>query len=195
MLTRLFILLMISLPAAAADWTTPFEAANGQETPRYAETMNYCQRLAAASPQLNFTSFGKSPQGRQLPLLIADKHGRYTPASVRASGNAVLLVEACIHSGESCGKDAGLMLLRDMTVSGLWPELLDNVTVLFIPIFNVDGHERFSPYSRANQNGPDQMGWRSTAQNLNLNRDFLKADTPEMQQWLKLWQAWLPNSF
>jgi len=72
---------------------------------------------------------------------------------------------------------------------------LDNVTLLFIPIFNVDGHERFGPYNRINQNGPKEMGWRVNANNLNLNRDFLKAETPEMQAWLKLFNHWMPEFF
>jgi hypothetical protein len=69
------------------------------------------------------------------------------------------------------------------------------VSILFIPIFNVDGHERFGPYNRINQNGPNEMGWRTTSQNLNLNRDFMKAETPEMQAWLKLYNTWLPEFF
>jgi len=73
--------------------------------------------------------------------------------------------------------------------------LLENTTLLFIPIFNVDGHERFSAYNRINQNGPEEMGWRTTAQNINMNRDFLKADAPEMQQWLKFFNEWMPDMF
>ncbi|MFH2056716.1 MAG: M14 family metallopeptidase, partial [bacterium] len=91
------------------------------------------------------------------------------------------------------GKDAGLTLLRDITVNGKYADLLDHVVVLFLPIFNVDGHERFGPYNRANQNGPTEMGWRTTAQNLNLNRDFLKADAPEMRAWLEMFNFWLPD--
>ena len=74
-------------------------------------------------------------------------------------------------------------------------ELLDHVTVLFIPIFNVDGHERFSKYNRINQNGPTEMGWRTTANNLNLNRDFLKADALEMKNWLKMFNHYNPDFF
>jgi hypothetical protein len=177
------------------DWTTPFERSKGLETPRYDETVAYCRDLAEASPLVQFTQFGQSPQGRPLPLLIVDKNGNFTPDKVRASNNAVLLVEACIHAGESNGKDAGLMLLRDMTVAGELTSLLDHVTVLFIPIFNVDGHERFGPYNRINQNGPREMGWRTNAQNINLNRDFLKADTQEMRAWLSLFNQWLPDFF
>ncbi len=157
--------------------------------------VEFCKKLDKASPVLHYTTFGRSPQGRDLPLLIADRNGNFTPEAVRKSGNAVLLIEACIHAGESDGKDAGLMLLRDIAIYKKNTALLDHVTILFIPIFNTDGHERFGPYNRINQNGPEEMGWRTTAQNLNLNRDFLKAEAPEMQAWLKLFNAWLPEFF
>ena len=106
-----------------------------------------------------------------------------------------MLVQAGIHPGEPDGKDAGLMLLRDMVIHGKHLELLENITLLFIPIFNVDGHERFGPYNRINQNGPEEMGWRTNARNLNLNRDFLKADAFEMQYFLKLWNDWQPDFY
>ncbi|MDP4241059.1 MAG: M14 family metallopeptidase, partial [Bacteroidota bacterium] len=174
---------------------TPYEKSGCKETPRYDQTMAFCRQLKAASPLLKMESIGKSPQGRDIPLLIVDRNRNFTPAAVRKSGNIVLLVQACIHAGEPDGKDAGLMLLRDMLINGQHKELLDHVTLLFIPIFNVDGHERFGPYNRINQNGPKEMGWRTTAQNLNLNRDYLKADAPEMQSWLKNTSQWNPDFF
>jgi len=180
---------------ADSTWQTDFERSGGFRTPRYDATVDYCKRLAQASSQLNFTHFGTSAQGRQLPLLVANNYGDFKPGGSQREDNVVVLVQACIHAGECCGKDAGLMLLRDLTVAGRYRDLLDHVTLLFIPIFNVDGHERFSPYNRINQNGPEEMGWRVTAQNLNLNRDFLKADTPEMQAWLNLFQTWKPDFF
>lgn len=177
------------------QWTTYFEKSNFLETPRYNETIEYSKKLAAASDFIQYESFGVSPQGRELPLLIFDKNKNFTPESVKNSGNAILFIEACIHPGESEGKDAGLMLFRDIFIRNKYPDLLEHTTVLFIPIFNVDGHERFGPYNRINQNGPKEMGWRTTATNLNLNRDFLKADAPEMQAWLKLFNTWLPDMF
>ena len=87
------------------------------------------------------------------------------------------------------------MLLRDIVIDGKYQELLENITLLFIPIFNVDGNERFGPYNRINQNGPEEMGWRTNARNLNLNRDFLKADTKEMQHFLELWNHWQPDFY
>ena len=181
--------------ATAGDWQTYYEKSGYKATPRYAETVDFCRRLAAASSQIHYTTFGISPQGRPLPLLIIDKKDRTTAREVRQSDNVVFLIQAGIHSGEIDGKDAGLMLTRDIAVLRDLANLIDHVTILFIPIFNVDGHERFGAYNRVNQNGPEEMGWRVTAQNLNLNRDYLKADTPEMQSWLKLYNEWLPEFF
>jgi len=192
----------VATPAAAAaaapappDLVTRYERSGGTETPRYDETIAYSRRLAAASPWLTYATFGTSPQGRDLPLVIADRDGLATPAAARAAGRAVVMIQACIHAGEPDGKDAGFLLLRDIAVERRLAHLLDGVTILFIPIFNVDGHERFGPYSRINQNGPREMGWRTTAAGLNLNRDYVKADAPEMQAWLRLFAAWLPDLF
>ena len=180
------------------NWDTYYEKSGKKATPRYAETIEYCRRLDEASPWIRHTNFGKSAQGRDLPLLIASKHGVFTPAKAeraRREGDVVLLIQAGIHSGEIEGKDAGLMLFRDIAVTKKFPELLDHVTVLFIPILNVDGHERFGPYNRINQNGPEEMGWRTTANGLNLNRDYLKADSEEIRAWLRLFNEWLPDFF
>lgn len=178
-----------------SEWITFYEKSGFKETPRYDATINYCIRLAEASPFIKYQSIGVSPQGRDIPLLIIDKNKNFDAESVRSSGNAVLLFEAGIHPGEIDGKDAGLMFIRDITVRNRYPELLENLTILFIPIVNVDGHERFGPYNRINQNGPKEMGWRTTAQNINLNRDFLKADAPEMRALLTLFTTWLPDLF
>lgn len=185
---RFFILGMIIfwVVPVGAQQNTPFEKSGGKNTPRYAETIAWCTDLAAGSDLLKMESFGTSPQGRDLPVIIAnlDSH----------EDKLVVLVQACIHAGESCGKDAGMLLLRDLVEDDQFAaELLANITLLFVPIFNVDGHERFGPYNRVNQNGPAAMGWRATAKNLNLNRDFLKADTSEMRSWLGLFQKWQPD--
>jgi len=177
------------------NWATLAEESGFRKTPRYHETMEYCTRLANSSDWIELTDFGLSPQGRKLPLLIVDKNGNFTPEKVHNSGKVILLFQACIHPGESEGKDAGMMLLRDLCIRKVNTEILDHITLLFIPIFNVDGHERFGPYNRINQNGPEEMGWRVTAQNLNLNRDFMKAEAPEMQAWLKMINQWNPDFF
>ncbi len=177
------------------EWQTHAEKTNYRETPTYDETIKYSKRLAEASPLIEYTPFGQSGEGRELPLLNATDGGAFTPDQARKAGKAVVLVQACIHSGEPDGKDAGLALLRDIAIGGMYSGLLKNVVLLFIPIYNCDGHERSSPYNRINQNGPADVGWRATTTNQNLNRDYMKADTPETRAWLSLWNRWNPDLF
>lgn len=184
-----------SRPAVPSQWQTYAEQTDYRETAPYAETIAYAQRLASASPLLHFESFGRSGEGRELPLLIGAEGETFTPAAAREAGKAVVLIQACIHAGEPDGKDAGFALLRDIAITKTLPDLLKNVVVLFIPIYNTDGHERSSPYNRINQNGPADMGWRTTTSYQNLNRDYMKADTPETRAWLRLWNGWHPDLF
>lgn len=179
----------------APDWNTWWENSSYLETPRYKETIEFSLRMADASEMINYGTFGVSPQGRDLVFLVLDKDGLADPLEIKARGRIIVMVEAAIHPGESEGKDAMFALLRDIIVHKKNDEFLDDISIIFIPIFNVDGHERFSPYSRINQNGPTEGGWRTTAQNLNLNRDFVKADAPEMAAWLKLFNQWKPEFF
>jgi len=175
------------------DWRTYYEKSNFLETPRYDETLNYIKRLEKASPWVKLQYFSVSPLGRKNPAVIVDKDKKFSASGAHQDGKAVLLIQAGIHAGEIDGKDAGLMLIRDMVISKKFEDLLDHVVILFMPFFNVDGHERFGPYNRTNQNGPKEMGWRVTSQNLNLNRDYLKADAPEMRDWLNVFNEWLPD--
>ncbi len=176
-------------------WLTFYEQSGYTKTPRYGETIAYCKRLASASPWVHYEPFGTSPQGRDLPLVVVSRDRVFTPREAAKSGKAVLLIQSGIHAGEIDGKDASLMLIRDIAIRKTLAPLLDHTILLFVPIFNVDGHERFGPYNRINQNGPEEMGWRVTAQNLNLNRDYMKADAPEMRAMLRLYSAWLPDLY
>lgn len=182
-------------PTAPPEWQTHAEKTDYRETPRYAETVAYSQKLDAASPLIRYSSFGKSGEGRDMPLLIASEGETFTPEAARSAGKAIVLIQACIHPGEPDGKDAGLALLRDIAITKTRPHLLEKVVILFIPIYSTDGHERFGAYTRINQNGPAESGWRGTATNLNLNRDYMKADAPETRAWLRLWNAWQPDLF
>lgn len=196
-LALLFIFLL-SLSASAQNsdrWKTFYEQSNYLKTPRYAETIDYCRRLDAASPWVKYESFGKSPQGRDLPLVILSKDGAFTPEAAAKTGKAVILIQSGIHAGEIDGKDASLMLMRDIAITKTKTHLLDHAIILIVPIFSVDGHERFGKYNRINQNGPEEMGWRVNANNLNLNRDYMKADAPEMRAMLGLFSRWLPDFY
>ncbi|HWX67264.1 MAG TPA: M14 family metallopeptidase [Rhodanobacter sp.] len=176
------------------DWTTPAEAAHFRTTPSYADTLAYLERLQQVAPGvIHLQTFGTTPEGRPMTVVIASGDGTFDPAATRKAGKPVVLLQAGIHPGEIEGKDAGLMLLRDIAITGKYPHLLDHLVLVYIPVFSVDGHENSSPYHRINQNGPESMGFRGQSQYLNLNRDYVKADAPEMLAWLKLWQHWLPD--
>ncbi len=177
------------------DWLTFYEKSGELETPRFAETKSYFSKLDNASPLARLTNFGTSPESRNLMLFIISSDRNFTPEKVRQSGKPLVLIQCCIHPGESEGKDAAMMFARDLLIHDRYPEILDKIDILMIPIFNVDGHERFGPYNRINQNGPKEMGWRVTSTRLNLNRDFVKADAPEMQAWLVMYNSWQPHLF
>ena len=173
---------------------TPSELTDLTDTPNYDDTITYLKKLSAHSPLIKLLVFGKTAQGRDLYLVVASKEGTDTPAVLTRNGRPTLLAQAGIHSGEIDGKDAGLMFLRDIA-AGRKSSLLDRANFLFVPIFNADGHERSSEFNRPNQRGPIHQGWRTTAQNLNLNRDYIKADAPEMRAMLGLLNDWSPSLY
>src|SRR3972149_7302894 len=191
----LFVLLMFSSSFSQDknDWQTYFEKSGYLETPRYAETMEYFRKLDDYSDVAEMIKFGVSPQGRDLNCLVVSNDKAFSTEDAKATGKPVILIINGIHSGEIECKDASMILLREILVTKEKEKMLDNVILLVMPIFSVDGHERFGKYNRINQNGPEEMGWRTTAQNLNLNRDWMKADAPEMQAMLKLFSSWLPD--
>ena len=176
-------------------WITPSEKTNFRTTPSYDETIAWLRKLAAAAPELKMISLGKSPEGRDIWMVIASREKKFTPEELRKNGKAIVFAQAGIHPGEIDGKDAGLMLLRDMTVRGTKRDLLEHANFLFVPIFNVDGHERSSKFGRVNQRGPEEVGWRTNSKNLNLNRDYAKIDTPEMEAMIRALNQWQPDLY
>jgi hypothetical protein len=165
--------------------TTVAEESGFRRTGRTDEVTRLCAAFAAAWPRaVRSLEFGHSAEGRPMRALLAC---RADPRRV-----PVLMLQAGIHPGESDGKDAGFIALREILGETAAPGVLDRLGVLFVPAFNVDGHERFARWNRPNQNGPEETGWRATAQNLNLNRDYTKADAPEMRALLKLIREWDP---
>ena len=193
----MLLLLVVALAAQAAP-PLATEAAKSAylRTGRMDEVERLCQAFAARYPrQVVCSSFGVTPEGRKMPVLVVSADGVLTPRAARTKRRPVVLFQGGIHAGEIDGKDAGFALLSELLEGKTLPGVLKQVTVVFVPVFNVDGHERFGPNQRPNQVGPESTGWRVTAQNLNLNRDYVKADAPEMVAMLKLLHAWDPSVF
>lgn len=157
-------------------WITPAEASEFRTTPRYADVRRWLERLAAASSLISVKTFGRTAEGRDMIYVRASKGG---------AGKPVVLVQGGIHSGEIDGKDAGLMLLRDIAMRGK-ADLLDKVDLVFVPIYNIDGHEQMSAYNFVHLRGPAEKGRDANARNIDLNRDYAKVDAPESRAMIGL---------
>jgi len=196
---KLIIIFLLSITnillAQNNELITKFETTNYLQTVTYEECIDFSQKLAKYSSKVNFIELGRSPQNRPIPLLIVDKDGLVEAQDIKKAGRVILFIQAGIHAGEPDGTDAGFLLLRDIIQKSMYSQLLDSVSILFIPSFNVDGLVRMGPYNRINQNGPKEMGWRTNSLNLNLNRDYMKAETPEIKAWLQLFNHYLPDLF
>ncbi|NIJ90642.1 hypothetical protein FHR49_003470 [Xanthomonas campestris] len=191
----LSLLLLTSTPAAlaAAPLTTQAERSGFVQTGRYDEVIALCDAFAQRYPQaVRCEEFGTTPEGRPMKALVVSTSGALDAQSAVQRKLPVVLIQGGIHAGEIDGKDAGFLALRELLDGKAGKGVLDKLVWVFVPVFNVDGHERFGAWNRPNQRGPEQMGWRTTAQNLNLNRDYVKADAPEMQAMLRLVQQWDP---
>jgi hypothetical protein len=173
--------------------TTEAERSGNVRTGRYAEVEQLCPAFQQRWPgQVRCFEFGRTPEGRPMLALAASADGVLDAATARQRQRPVAFMQGGIHAGEIDGKDAGFLALRRILEGSAAPGVLRNVTLVFIPVLSPDGHERFGRWNRPNQNGPEEMGWRTTAQNLNLNRDYVKADAPEMHALLGLLNDWDP---
>jgi hypothetical protein len=179
--------------ASAPALTTVAEQSGDRRTGRYEEVERLCPAFQQRWPnQVRCFEFGRTPEGRPMLALVASADGKLDPEAARRAGRPIVLMQGGIHAGEIDGKDAGFRALRHMLEGTAAKGTLNNVTLVFVPVFNVDGHERFGRWNRPNQVGPEEMGWRTTSQNLNLNRDYAKADAPEMHAMLRLLNQWDP---
>ncbi len=178
------------------EWATPAEKSCYATTPDYAATMDYLRRVETAAPrEVKIEPFGKTGEGRELDVVVVSRDGVFDPVAIHAAKRPVVLVQNSIHAGEMDGKDACLALLRDMVITKSKAALLERAVFVFIPMYNADGHERRGRYNRINQDGPAEMGWRGNGTNLNLNRDYLKADAPETRAFLAMFHQWMPDFF
>ena len=157
---------------------TKAEESNYQMTSRYADVMEFVSAIQRRDPAIRVETFATTNEGRALPLAIAGPPGVIDPRTAHASGLPVVFIMANIHAGEVEGKEAALMLLRDLVSSSR--KLREELVVLIAPIYNADGNEKISTEHRKTQNGPPEgVGVRENAQGLDLNRDYMKLESPE----------------
>ena len=179
-------------PAPAPDWRTPFEAGNGNTTATHAECIAYYQRLAAAYPALlTMREAGPTDSGQPLHEVVLGGGS----AAAGAPHRPVVFIQNGIHPGEPEGIDASLMLARDLVQQPKLRKLLDQLTVVIVPAYNVDGMLNRNATTRANQNGPADYGFRGNARHLDLNRDYIKQDSRNARSFAALFQKWQPEVF
>jgi dipeptidyl aminopeptidase/acylaminoacyl peptidase len=189
-------LLFLSLPPALRADEPPLltvaEKSDFQATSRHADVVDFCERLAKRSPVVRLGELGTSSEGRKLPLLILADPPVATPEEAARGGKLVVFVMANIHAGEVDGKEGVLMLARDIATAKERPLLKDLVLVI-VPDFNADGNERIARTNRTTQNGPAEgVGVRTNAQGFDLNRDYVKLESPEVRSLVRFFNRWDP---
>ena len=172
---------------------TRAERTSYTETTGYEEVVEFTERAASLSVRVHATSFGTTVEGRSLPLVVIGDVPDARPASVMAGDRVRIWLQANIHGGEVCGKEALLMLLRDV-VNGGHEEWLSSLILLIAPIYNADGNERVALDNRPYQLGPvGGMGTRRNAQGLDLNRDHMKLESPEARALVRAYADYDPH--
>lgn len=193
----LFILFVLKNSGLAQpSWPlTRAEQTDYKATSRHEDVLAFIQALQKQSPLIRVEILAQSTEGRPIPLMIIGRPVPTSPQELRYDPRLVVYIQANIHAGEVEGKEASLMLARDLLAAEK-PPYLDRLIILIAPNFNPDGNEKISPQNRRNQLGPEEgVGLRTNGQNLDLNRDAMKLESPEMRglvaNVLQRWDPWL----
>ena len=185
------------LPQADDTPLTAAESSSYERTSTHAEVLEFLDALAPLphAERLFVGQMGASEEGRALPLVVVSEPPQHHPDELRDDQRLVALINANIHGGEVEGKEVVQALLRELAL-GEHAELLEHLVLLFVPVYNADGNDRIERSNRATQNGPvDGVGERANAGGLDLNRDFIKAESAECRALLGVMNAWDPHLF
>ena len=178
---------------ANAQFVTTFEKTNGKQTVTYFECIDYYKQLAKTFPTLKILTGDTTDAGYPLHVVLFSADKNFSISSWHQQHKVVVLVNNGIHPGEPDGIDASMMLLRDLAQGKL--KMPGNVILAVIPIYNIGGSLNRNSFSRVNQNGPDSYGFRGNAENLDLNRDFIKADSKNAFAFEKIFHLLNPDIF
>ena len=190
---KILLLLQVFLTTAlfAQKWQTVFEKTAGKETVTYEQCIQYYKELDAAFSSITIKEFGATDAGYPLHLVLFSTNGKHDPLQWHKENKVVIMINNGIHPGEPDGIDASMMLLRDLVTGKI--KAPDNVALGIIPIYNIGGSLNRTSYSRVNQEGPVSYGFRGNAQNLDLNRDFIKSDSREAKEFARIFQFLNPD--
>lgn len=181
---------------AQGSLQTTAEKSDFKSTSNYTDVKSFIEKLGKMSNDIRIESIATSAEGRDVPLIIIGKPLPVSPKDLIKDKRIVVYIQADIHAGEVEGKEASLMYVRDL-LNEKNPEILKNVVILICPLFNPDGNEKISPLNRTYQNGPvNGVGVRYNGQFLDLNRDAMKAESPEVRGVLtNVFNKWDPAVF
>jgi hypothetical protein len=181
-------------PSPLADLKTTAESSGFKSTSTYDDVVKFMKAVDDASPMVFYATYGTTTEGRAMPMAVVGKGLKNaSPAAVKASGKLRVHIQANVHAGEVEGKESAQILLRELAL-GQHAAWLDSMVFLITPIYNADGNEKFALNNRQRQNGPTNgMGTRANAQNLNINRDYMKLDTPEAKAFVTLMNDYDPH--
>ncbi len=184
-----FYLTLLTIKGAAQQ--TPFEKSDGKRSATYQEVISFYQILSARSQFMQYRSEGETDAGYPLSLLLISGDRIFDPAKWHQNGKVVILIMNGIHPGEPDGIDASMMLARN--IADRTSSLPANVAIAIIPIYNIGGALNRNSFSRVNQNGPEAYGFRGNAQNLDLNRDFIKCDSRNARSFATIFHLLNPH--
>jgi len=171
---------------------TPFELSRDKNyTATYYEIIAYYQKLSRQYPQMKLLNYGTTDVGKPLTLIVLSRDKVFDPTLIKKQNKRVLLINNGIHPGEPEGIDASMMLSRDLLKKNALPK---DVVICVIAVYNIDGCLNRG-VSRINQNGPRAYGFRGNYRNLDLNRDFIKADSRNAFAFEKILNSWNPEVF
>ena len=176
----------------SSDLITTAESSAFTRTTLYEDVMAFLYEAQRRSDQIKILKLTRSSEGRMIPLLVISREGIQSARELKIYRKPAVLVVANIHAGEVEGKEASLMLIREIATGNL-NDILQNQVLLMIPIFNADGNDKLGPNRR--DNGPERAGVRYNGQNLDLNRDYLKLESPEIRALVRLFREWQPVLF
>jgi hypothetical protein len=181
----LFVCLILLSTVAVAQWKE-------NTTPTYPELIEIYKNLDDKHDEIQLYAMGQSDYGLPIYVVLINVQGDSTLAFQQAREGTTLLINNAIHPGEPDGVNACLIWLEEWIEKG---KPKDIPIVAIIPAYNVGGMMNRSSTSRANQLGPEEYGFRGNAQNLDLNRDFIKMDSKNMFTFAKIYHALDPDAF
>jgi len=186
------IMFLIGQPISAQNLTIAFDK-NKNSTSTYPEIRQFYRTLDEISPYVQVRDYGMTDSGQPLQEVVVAADNHFTPEETRAAGKAVLLINNGIHPGEPDGIDASMIWMRNLVLNNTMADMLENMTIVIIPVYNIGGCLNRSWISRPDQNGPEEFGFRGNAKNLDLNRDFIKCDSKNARTFNQLFNKWNPD--